>query len=151
MIGSWAGAMGQCQFMPTSFLKFAVDYNGDGKRDIWETKSDAFASIANYLSKEGWNKDLTWGRAVKLPKGFDYAFADGKMKFSLPDWRELGVIKADGTPLPQHPVKAAITIPSSPRDGIFLVYDNYDVLLKWNRSRYFATAVGLLADKIADQ
>ncbi|MCI5050312.1 MAG: lytic murein transglycosylase [Rickettsiales bacterium] len=148
MKGSWAGALGQCQFMPSSFYEFAVDYNKDGKIDIWNSLPDVFASIANYLSKSGWDDDLTWGRKVQLPPKFDMAFADGQMRFTLADWSNLGVRKANGAPLPQKDLKAAITIPGTLQDGAYLVYDNYDVILKWNRSRYFATAVGTLSDRI---
>jgi membrane-bound lytic murein transglycosylase B len=151
MLGSWAGAMGQSQFMPSSFLNFAVDYNGDGRKDIWNTKADIFASIANYLKTNGWNADLTWGRPVKLPAGFKEALADIKAFRPLSEWRKMGVTQMDGTPLPDRPIKAAVMFPGKPEEGAYVIYENYPVILHWNRSRYFATAVGTLADMIYGQ
>ncbi|MGQ0675968.1 MAG: lytic murein transglycosylase [Rhodospirillales bacterium] len=147
MIGSWAGAMGQSQFMPSSFLSFAVDYDGDGRRDIWTTLPDVFASIANYLGKSGWNADQNWGLAVRLPEGFDAALASLEVKKPLAEWTKLGVRRADGQALPDRPVEASIVKPGNGEDA-FAVYDNYRVVMKWNRSLYFATAVGTLADRI---
>lgn len=146
MQGSWAGAMGQCQFMPSSFLKYAVDYDKDGRIDIWHSHPDIFASIANYLKQSGWNAEETWGREVKLPPGFDPSLSDGKQWKTLPEWSALGITNADGSPLPQQPLVAAVTMPGTPREPSFIVYRNYDVILQWNKSRYFATAVGKLAD-----
>lgn len=151
MKGSWAGAMGQCQFMPTSFLEYAVDGDGDGHKDIWNDKADVFASIASYLSKSGWSYDQTWGRKVKIPTGFAMELADGKTKFPLAEWAKMGVRNSDGSALPDKDIRAAITFPGKPNEGAYMVYDNYDVILKWNRSRYFATAVGTLSDEIGDE
>ncbi|PIR37438.1 MAG: lytic transglycosylase [Alphaproteobacteria bacterium CG11_big_fil_rev_8_21_14_0_20_39_49] len=149
MKGSWAGAMGQTQFMPSSFLELAVDHNNDGKRDIWGTKEDVFASIANYLSKRGWNDDITWGREVKLPKNFDEKLIGRDVEKGLSDWKKLGVRKADGGSLPQRAdIKASIIKPEDDKKRAFLVYSNYKTVLKWNRSLYFATAVGMLSDGI---
>jgi membrane-bound lytic murein transglycosylase B len=148
MDGSWAGAMGQCQFMPSSFLSFAVDYNGNGRKNIWGELPDVFASIANYLKSSGWDDELTWGRAVKLPAGLDESLTDGKQYKPLSEWQKLGVRKADGSALPDRDVEAALTLPGKPHEQAYLIYSNYDVLLKWNRSRYFATAVGTLSDAI---
>ncbi len=148
MTGSWAGAMGQCQFMPSSFLNFAVDYNGDGRKDIWNDLEDTFASIANYLSQSGWNDELTWGRPVQLPEKFNYALADGKSWEQLSSWQAIGVRRIDGSDLPDVPVEAALTLPGEKDETAYLIYRNYDVILKWNRSRYFATAVGTLSNKI---
>jgi len=147
MTGSWAGAMGQSQFMPSSFLSFAIDYDGDGKPDIWTTLADVFASIANYLGKSGWNAGQNWGRAVKLPEGFDAAQAGLEVKKPLQEWARLGVRRADGGPLPERPFDASIVLPGNGGDA-FAVYDNYRVIMKWNRSLYFATAVGTLADRL---
>ncbi len=147
MIGSWAGAMGQSQFMPSSFLSYAVDYNGDGKRDIWTTLPDVFASIANYLGKSGWNADQSWGRAAQLPAGFEPNFVTLDVKKPLAEWVKLGVRRSDGGPLPDRPFDASIIKPGDGGDA-FVVYDNYRVIMKWNRSQYFATAVGTLADRI---
>lgn len=160
--GSWAGAMGQTQFMPTSFNAYAVDYNNDGRKDIWTTKEDAFASIANYLKQEGWNDSLTWGRQVKLPDNFDskYVLKRGTKtrkqwleywndsERSLADWQALGVRKADGSDLPNVDVRAALVMPDDINGRMYLAYDNYKVFMHWNRSYYFATSVGYLSDRI---
>lgn len=160
--GSWAGAMGQTQFMPTSFNAYAVDYNNDGRKDIWTTKEDAFASIANYLKQEGWNDSLTWGRQVKLPDNFDsqYVLKRGtktrkqwleywnNSERSLADWQALGVRKADGSDLPNVDVQAALVMPDDINGRMYLAYDNYKVFMHWNRSYYFATSVGYLSDRI---
>ncbi len=161
--GSWAGAMGQTQFMPTSFNAYAVDYNNDGRKDIWTTKEDAFASIANYLKQEGWNDSLTWGRQVQLPDHFDskYILVRGTKtrkqwleywndsERSLADWQALGVRRADGRDLPNVNVRAALVMPDDINGRMYLAYDNYKVFMHWNRSYYFATSVGYLSDKIA--
>lgn len=151
MKGSWAGAMGQCQFMPSSFLNFAVDYNGDGRKDIWGTKADVFASIANYLKMNGWNKELTWGRQVRLPEGFKAELADIKIFRPLQEWNTLGVRQVDGEPLPTKPLKAALMFPGKSEEGAYIIYENFSVILHWNRSRYFGVAVGTLADRIYGQ
>ncbi|NOH79295.1 lytic murein transglycosylase [Vibrio sp. RE86] len=148
--GSWAGAMGQCQFMPSSFLAYAADGNGDGKKDIWNTEADVFASAANYLSEFGWNDTYTWGRQVKLPAGFDMALEgriEGKEK-KLAEWNQLGITRFDGSALPQVDVDAWLTAPDNANGRVYLVYNNYNVLMKWNRSYYFALAVSHLADRI---
>ena len=160
--GSWAGAMGQTQFMPTSFNAYAVDYNGDGRKDIWTTEEDAFPSIANYLKQAGWNDDLTWGRQVKLPEGFDNSnilkrgtktrsqwleyWKDSER--SLADWQAIGVRKMDGSDLPNVDVTAAMVMPDDVNGRMYLAYDNYKALMHWNRSYYFATSVGYLSDRI---
>ena len=149
MKGSWAGAMGQSQFMPSSFLAYAVDYDGDGRRDIWSTKADIFASIANYLSKSGWNDELTWGRKVSLPQTFDNGIANIKTFRKLNEWQNKGVRKESGADLPKADLSAALIFPDSSKEHPYLIYSNYNVILKWNRSRYFASAVGTLADMIA--
>jgi membrane-bound lytic murein transglycosylase B len=148
MLGSWAGAMGQSQFMPSSFLLYAVSYSGDGRRDIWHRRADVFASIANYLAQSGWRGDETWGRRVSLPKRFNAALLGTGVKRSLAEWRRLGVRRADGGPLPQSPVEASILRPGGDDGPAIMVYGNYRVLLKWNSSNYFASAVGLLADSM---
>ncbi len=148
MSGSWAGAMGQVQFMPSSFLKFAVDEDGDGKRDIWGSTPDALASAANYLSKSGWRDDIGWGRAVALPVDFDSAQIGLETRKTLDEWSDLGVVSKDGQALPKRAITASLVRPESGGEDIFLVYDNYRVIMKWNRSHFFATAVGHLADRI---
>ena len=148
MIGSWAGAMGQNQFMPSSFLRYAVDHDGDGRRDIWTNRADVFASTANYLREVGWRDDQTWGRPVRLPSGFDPELLGLKTRKGLAAWQDLGVRRADGTDLPGRNLAASILRPRE--DGPpFAVYDNYRAILKWNRSHLFAVAVGSLADRIA--
>ncbi|GAB2656083.1 lytic murein transglycosylase [Vibrio panuliri] len=150
MKGSWAGAMGQCQFMPSSFINFAADGNGDGKKDIWNTEADVFASAANYLHQSGWDDTYTWGRQVKLPKGFDMSIegrVEGKEK-TLAEWNQLGITRFDGSPLPNVDVDAWLTAPDNANGRVYLVYNNYNVLMKWNRSYYFALAVSHLADRI---
>ena len=151
MKGSWAGAMGQSQFMPSSFMNYAYDYDGDGAKDIWNTSADVFASAANYLSGVGWNADITWGREVRLPEGFDPALADIKVVKKLNEWQALGVRRADGRDLPAREIPASVIFPGGAGGPAYVVYDNYRALLRWNRSLYFATAVGLLSDKIAER
>ena len=149
MIGSWAGAMGQNQFMPSSFHAYAVDYDNDGSKDIWKTLPDIFASIANYLSKSGWQADQTWGRPVSLPENFSRKFLGRKIKKPLGEWQQLGVRKLSGQDLPKRNLLSSIIRPEKGQIGpAFLIYNNYEVILKWNRSNYFATAVGILSDKI---
>jgi membrane-bound lytic murein transglycosylase B len=152
MKGSWAGAMGQSQFMPSSFLSYATDWDGDGRRDIWTTQNDVFASIANYLSSVGWRNDLTWGREVKVPVGLDAtSLSKAKTKKTMDEWRALGVTSADGSPLPKRNLTSRLVVPAKSDGRAFLAYKNYDNILKWNRSNYFAIAVGTLADNIVYQ
>ncbi|TYK65540.1 lytic murein transglycosylase [Colwellia echini] len=162
MKGSWAGAMGQNQFMPTSFLGYAVDGDGDGKKDIWQNQADIFSSMANYLQKEGWNGNFTWGRQVKLPEGFDYTLAIpqntggrknwlkawAKTEKTLAQWQALGVRRADGTNLPEVNIKAALVFPDGENGRAYLAYDNYKSLMHWNLSYYFVSSVGHLSDRI---
>lgn len=150
MKGSWAGAMGQNQFMPSSFHAFAVDGNGDGKRDIWTSLPDVFASTANYLSKSGWKEDERWGREVKLPSGFPKHLIDLKTKHELSYWKSKGVTLPNGADIPVVAgMKASVVAPDGVGGPAYLAYDNYRVIMKWNKSTYFATSVGLLADSIA--
>ena len=154
MKGSWAGAMGQSQFMPSSFLSYAVDWNGDGKRDIWETEADVFASTAYYLSKAGWRNDMTWGRAVEIPRDLILkgkgakALAESKTRVKLVEWSRVGVMKADGKPLPSSDFTARLVLPAGSKGPAFLVYSNFDSILAWNRSNYYALAIGHLSDKL---
>lgn len=150
LIGSWAGAMGHCQFMPTSYLKYAVDWDNDGHRDIWNSIPDAFASIANYLHGSGWNGNASWGHKVLAPQDLKEAEADLYTARPVSYWKKRGVAELDGTPLKGNEEKLYFLYPGKADEGAWLVTENYHVLLKWNRSRYFATTVGLLADKIAE-
>ena len=143
----WAGALGQCQFMPSSYLKYAVDENKDGKIDIWNTKEDVFGSIANYLSKNGWKGNLIWGRNVST-KGVKDILKYNKKNKKIIDWSKIGIKKIDGTNLPLVNINAKLLIVDKMRKNSFLVYNNFETLLKWNRSNYFALSVGLLSDKI---
>ena len=149
MKGSWAGAMGQSQFMPSSFLSFAQDYNGDGRKDIWNTQADVFASAANYLASSGWKGDEKWGRLVVTPSNFTESMIDRTNKRPLSEWQSLGVRLPNGEALPNQNMKAGLVAPDGLNGPKYLTYGNYDVIMKWNRSTYFATSVGLLADAIA--
>jgi membrane-bound lytic murein transglycosylase B len=146
--GSWAGAMGQTQFMPSSYLSYAVDYDGSGRRDIWTNRADVFASIANYLSSSGWDGSATWGREVRLPSGLDPSMARGDVLKPLGAWQALGVRRADGGDLPRTDIQAGLVRPGGEDGPSLLTYGNYRVIMKWNRSTYFATAVSYLADRI---
>ena len=151
MQGSWAGAMGQSQFMPSSFLRFAVDFDGDGKRDIWNSLPDIFASIANYLAGSGWNDRHTWGRQVKLaasPKTPQSSKAALKVVKPLPEWQSLGVRRTNGQALPNVALDASLLQTDDGKGPAYLVYNNFRVLMDWNRSTYFALTVGELADLI---
>lgn len=149
MLGSWAGAMGQSQFMPTSFSNFAQDHDGDGRRDIWTTEGDVFASIAHYLKRHGWRDDITWGRGVRLPPGFDPDLIGLDVTRTIPEWQALGVRRLDGTDLPARALAASVVAPDYPDGDAFLVYENFRVTLEYNRSSFYATAVGILSDRIA--
>ena len=148
MMGSWAGAMGQSQFMPSSFVNYAVDHDGDGRRDIWGTQGDVFASAANYLAQAGWRAGETWGRQVTLPSGFDHALTGLEVKKTLAEWQALGLRRADGSDLPQADIGGSVVLPGGEGGPAYLVYNNYRTIMRWNRSFYFATSVGLLADGI---
>ncbi len=148
--GSWAGAMGQNQFMPTSWKRFAVDYNGDGHKDIWTTRADVFASSANYLAQNNWKRGERWGRQAKLPAGFSSSLIGTDTRKSLAEWSRLGVRSADGSALPnESSVVASVVVPDGGNGKAYLVYNNYRTVMSWNRSTYFALSVGMLADQIA--
>ena len=148
MKGSWAGAMGQCQFMPSSFLNFAYDYDGDGRKDIWTTLSDVFASTANYLSHSGWRANEISARRVTLPKEFDASLDGLETSKTVNEWQLLGIRQSDGKNLPAANIRGSLLRPAGEDGPVYLVYNNYRTILKWNRSHYFAVAVSHLADKI---
>ena len=149
MKGSWAGAMGQLQFMPTTFLRYAQDGDGDGRKDIWGSAADALESAANYMSTN-WQPGLRWGRQVTVPAKFNTSLAGINRMKTLAQWQALGVRLPGKEALPRDSVQAAIIFPDTgTREPAFLVYQNYRVLLRWNRSNFFAIAVGHLADRIA--
>lgn len=146
MTGSWAGAMGQCQFMPSSFINYASDWNKDGNKDIWNSKPDVFASAANYLKRVGWSNKITWGRKVYLG---NYNNKVKKNKYILlKNWSSYGILNENKEKLPQVNIKARLVIPDNYGKYGYLVYKNFDALLNWNRSNYFAIAVGKLSDTI---
>ncbi|MBP1017070.1 lytic murein transglycosylase [Serratia fonticola] len=148
--GSWAGAMGQSQFMPTSFLTYAADGDDDGKIDIWNNLDDVFASTANYLATEGWQPGVGWGREVKLPAQFNAEQLGLKdsQGHSEEQWAAKGVVLADGSPLPVSGLRSWVIAPDDMQGRAFLVYDNFRTLMHWNRSYYFAISVGMMADGI---
>lgn len=149
MEGSWAGAMGHVQFMPSVFIRHAVDYDNDGKRDLWNSLPDAMGSAANFLSSMGWDDEYRWGREVRLPENFPYLEAGLKQRRPLSEWHEMGIRQTNGTTLPSADIEAALLVPSGHRGPAFLVYDNFKVIMGWNQSEYYALAVGHLADRIA--
>ena len=154
MKGSWAGAMGQTQFMPSTFLRYAVDQDKDGHIDIWGSIPDALGSGANYLKNLGWDGNRTWGREVRIPDDLDMREAsldvDAKENIKpLLEWANFGVRRADGGPLPTLDVLASLVLPAGAKGPAFLVYDNYRATLKWNRSAFYAIVVGYLADRLS--
>ncbi len=149
MKGSWAGAMGPFQFMPTSYRHYAVDADGDGRIDLWDSVPDALASAANYLAKARWKNDQTWGRLVKLPKKFDYSLTGLTNNLSLSRWQALGVRRNNGYALPRRDLQASLILPDGRSGPAYLVYSNFKSLRRWNRSNSFAVTVGTLSDSYA--
>lgn len=163
--GSWAGAMGQSQFMPSSYRAYARDFDGDGRRDIWGTPADVFASIANYLARHGWRDDHTWGRQVRLPAGFPARLSELKpdrppstcaralryhtRRLKLSEWQALGVRRTDGRDLPRRDLEASLVQPDGPSGPSYLTYANFRAILRYNCSNFYAIAVGRLSDLIA--
>ena len=147
MTGSWAGAMGQTQFMPSSFLTHAIDFEGAGRRDIWTSQADAIGSTANYLAAYGWSRDLPWGFEITLPAQFALADADSAKTAPFAAFAARGVVRADGKPLPATG-EARLLIPAGLRGPIFLVTSNFEVIKKYNSSTAYALAVALLGDAV---
>ena len=148
MLGSWAGAMGHTQFMPTSYASLAVDFTGDGRRDIWgDDPTDALASTAAYLAAAGWQKGGRWGLEVTLPKGFDYESADDAIRKPVATWQALGVRAADGRELPDHG-PATVILPGGARGAAFLIFANFRSIETYNTADAYVIAVGHLADRI---
>jgi len=163
MKGSWSGAMGQGQFMPSSFLRFAQDFDGDGKKDIWNNQADVFASIANYLRHFGWDDQQTWGRQVSLPKNAHGWLDQVKAttpekgcralrvhsdKLSLEKWNSLGVRRLNTTELPKVELKATLILPDGIDGPAYLTYANYRTILRYNCANSYALTIGLLADQL---
>ena len=148
MVGSWAGAMGHPQFMPSSFMRFAVDFKGNGSKDIWGSVPDALASAANYLKEHGWRAGETWGYEVKLPAGFNYGNVWQEISATLGDWRGVGVTRANGRAFPRESDVARMYMPMGGSGPVFLVLPNFDVIKRYNNSNSYALAVGHLADRI---
>ena len=146
MTGSWAGAMGQCQFMPSSFINYANDWDKDGSKNIWTSKPDVFASAANYLNKVGWSDKITWGRKVYIGQ-FNKELKENKY-YLLNKWSSSGILNENKKKLPNVKIKARLIIPKDYGNYGYLVYNNFESLLNWNRSNYFAIAVGKLSDSI---
>lgn len=148
--GSWAGALGQPQFIPTTYRRFAVDGDGDGRRDLWGSHADVFASAANYLAASGWDGERTWGREVRLPPNFDLTLSGLETQKPLAEWQRLGVRDVDGRSLPAVDLSASLLLPGGIAGGpALLVYTNFRTIMTWNRSILYAVAVGHLADRIA--
>jgi membrane-bound lytic murein transglycosylase B len=148
MTGSWAGAMGQTQFIPTTYNDYAVDFDGNGKRDIWHTEADALASAANYLRASNWQSGAPWGMEVRLPEGFDYAQADMSIRKPLSEWQALGLTDARGQALGSHLQEAAtLVLPAGYRGPAFLVMNNFRSILRYNNSTSYALAISLLAER----
>lgn len=148
MVGSWAGAMGQCQFMPTTFLRYAVDLDGDRRRDIWNDRADVLGSIANYLAHLGWRGNEDWGREVYVPANLDPNLAGLDNRRSTVEWAQLG-LRPVGTGFTGREPPASLVVPDGMNGTGFLVYDNFRAIKRWNNSTYFAAAVGYIADSIA--
>lgn len=149
MTGSWAGAMGQLQFMPNIFLSYGVDGDGDGRIDIWNSLPDIFHSAANFLSESGWRGDERWGREVLLPDDFDFSLSGIRQTRSLQEWAQLGVKRVNGAALPQADMDAAVIIPAGANGPAFLAYANYRATLAYNPSTFYALTVGHLADRFS--
>ena len=148
MIGSWAGAMGQTQFLPSAFLAYAVDADGDGRRDIWDSMADVLASTANFLARSGWRDDQPWGAEVRLPPGFDVGRADDAVRQSAARWAAEGVHTPDDAPLPEL-AEATILLPAGARGPAFLVGPNFRAIRRYNNSVSYALAVALLAQRLS--
>ena len=148
MKGSWAGAMGQVQFMPSTYLHYAVDGDGDGRRNLWTSPPDVLHSAAHFLRELGWKPGEDWGLEVRLPAGFDWETARLGERKRLKEWAELGLLRADGSPLTDIGRLAAIVLPQGHTGPAFLVFHNFGVILGWNRSIHYALTVGLLSNRL---
>lgn len=148
MVGSWAGAMGHTQFMPSAYAKYAIDGDGDGKADLWNSTADALTSAANFLQHLGWQRNQRWGREVLLPAHFSYDHLGAKQALPLSAWAKQAVVQTNGQPLPAVDINAALYLPAGHTGPAFLGYENFNVIMRWNRSEFYAITVGHLADRI---
>jgi lytic murein transglycosylase len=147
-LGSWAGAFGLTQFMPTTFRRYALDFDGDGRRDIVDSVADAMASTANLLKSQGWRTGESWGYEVRVPSGFDYLLADRSRHMTVQQWQALGVRRADGRPFPRSAERAFLLLPAGARGPAFLMLNNFSVILRYNPAEAYALAIGHLADRL---
>ncbi len=148
MLGSWAGAMGQCQFMPSTYLNYAVDFDGKGRRDIWNDRADVLGSIANYIARLGWRGNEGWGQTAWVPQDFDTRYSGLDIRRPIDEWIRLGVRPTEATAPFGRETEASLVLPDGAGGRALLVYDNFRTILRWNRSTYFAAAVGYLADSL---
>lgn len=148
MVGSWAGAMGHTQFMPSAYKHYAIDGDGNNKIDLWNSEEDALASAAHFLYNLGWTPGVRWGREVQLADSFDYSLTGRANKQSVSQWAERGVSKANGDALGQTDIEGYLVVPAGHTGPKFLVYDNFRTIMRWNNSEFYAIAVGQLADQV---
>lgn len=148
MVGSWAGAMGHTQFMPSAYIKYAVDGDNDGSIDLWNSIPDALTSAANFLQGLGWTPGYRWGREITLPADFDYSLIGRSTRQSLKQWHNMGVKKPDGGSVGELDIEASVLLPTGHQGPAFLIYENFGVIMKWNFSEFYAIAVGYLADQL---
>jgi len=146
--GSWAGAMGAVQFMPTNVIAYGVDANNDGKVDLWNEKADIYASAANFLNKLGWKKGEKWGREALIPKNFNYQLTGLNNEKTVNEWAALGVRRGNNSNLPKSNFKASLIVPMGHKGPAFLVYRNFDAIMGWNRSILYALSVAYLSDRL---
>jgi membrane-bound lytic murein transglycosylase B len=139
--------MGHVQFIPTTYISYAVDFDGDGRRDIWHSMPDVFASAANYLAHLGWSDKETWGREVRLPSGFDYSQASLRVRKPLAEWQQAGVRRIGGGNLPDAEFQTSLVVPAGHKGPAFAVYGNFRRIMRWNHSILYALSVGHLADR----
>ena len=149
MTGSWAGAMGQPQFMPSSYLRYAVDWSGDGRRNIWTDRADVFASVANYLARSGWRAGAPWGQPVRVPPGLDPAGIGRSRTQMLGEWERLGVRRIDGARFSRPDIAGALLLPDGAGGEAYMVYANFGAIRRYNPSDFYALAVGLLGQASA--
>jgi membrane-bound lytic murein transglycosylase B len=148
MLGSYAGAMGQPQFMPDSYLRYAVDFEGNGRRDIWDSRGDVLGSIANYLAQSGWHADEPWGQPVQVSASFPSGDAGRENRRSLAAWQGIGVRRADGLAFARGDIQGAVLLPDGPGGEAYMVYGNFTAIRRYNPSDFYALAVGVLGNMV---